>query len=188
MGTARNGKSKASRDAEQATKGAQILELVASGRTVREAAQSVGVTPHWGGQLYQRELTAASERNGSLRREMLAQDLETLRLLIKAHMPAAIGEMAVMAPDGEIVEDPKGRHRADLREILLRPPDASSAKVVLSALDRRAKLLGLDAAIQVEISNANVGAAVDDISGMIDEAEDAALAEVLELDARRLSS
>lgn len=181
----RNGRSKASKTAEEATKGAQILELVASGMTVREASNVVGVSAHWASQLYQRELQLVTDRHGELRRLMLTQDLETLRLLIAAHMPAAVGEQLVIAADGEVVEDPKGRLHVDLRQVAKMPPSHQSAKIVLSALDRRSKLLGLDAAIQVEISNSRVSEAVDDIQNLLDGAEDDDLAIVLELDARR---
>lgn len=181
----RNGKSKASRPAEEVTKGARILTIVAAGRTIREAADEVGCSAHWAGQLYQRELQRVTEQHGDLRRLMLAQDLETIRQLIAAHMPAAVGETLVIDEDGEVIEDPKGRQLIDQRRITMMPPSYQSAKVVLSALDRRAKLLGMDAAIQVEVSNTRVSEAVDDIARLIGEASDGELADVLELDARR---
>jgi hypothetical protein len=184
----RNGKSKASGNAEAVTKGAQILTIVASGRTIREAADIVGCSAHWAGQLYQRELQRVTQQHGDLRRLMLAQDLETLRQIIAAHMPLAVGETLVIDEDGEVVEDPKGRQLIDQRHVTLLPPSYQSAKVVLSALDRRAKLLGLDAAIQVEISNTKVSEAVDDISRLISEASDDDLADVIELDARKDAS
>jgi hypothetical protein len=165
-----NGKSKASGRARDVVKGAQILELVASGITVSAAAGIVGCSRHHASQLYQRELAAHMERNSDLRRGLIAQDLETLRLLVQAHMPPAIGKMIAVDGDGyEVDED--GSH-VDLRQVVIQPPSAQSAKIVLAALDRRARLLGLDSAIRVEVSAANVNTA---------------LAEVLELDARRLS-
>jgi hypothetical protein len=182
-----NGRSKASGKARAAVKGAQILELVASGHTVTHASRVVGVSQHYASQLYQRELQAAMERNDDLRQGLLAQDLETLRLLIQAHMPAAVGRMIAIDADGYEVND-DGEGHVDLREIMIRPPDHQSAKIVISALDRRAKLLGLDAEIKVRVSSSRVNEAIDDIEDMIDEAEDHELAEVLELDARRLTS
>lgn len=182
MARGRNGKSKASGQAEAVTKGARIVEIVASGRTVREAADEVGVSAHWAGQLYQRELTRVMEANNDIRRELIAQDLETLRLLVRAHMPAAVGEALTIDSDGYVIDD--DTTHVDSRSVLVMPPSYQSAKIVLSALDRRAKLLGLDAAIRVEVSQANVNEAVDDITNMIDN-EDEGLAAVLELDARR---
>jgi hypothetical protein len=179
----RNGKSKRSGEAEAATKGAKILEIVAGGATIKEAAAIVGVSPHWAGQLYIRELQAVTDKSGQLRRFMLAQDLETLRQLIKAHMPLAVGEALALDKDGYV--QPDATH-VNTTTLITRTPDYQSAKIVLSALDRRAKLLGLDAAIRVEVSSTRVNEAVDDIEKMIDDADDASLADVLELDARRM--
>lgn len=182
-----NGRSKASGESRAAVKGAQILELVASGLTVTRAAGVVGISPHYASKLYQRELQAAMERNTDLRQGLLAQDLETLRLLIQAHMPAAVGKMIAIDADGYEVDD-DGEGHVDLREIMVAPPSHQSAKIVISALDRRSRLLGLDAAIKVQVSSSRVNEAIDEIETMIDDAEDPELAEVLELDARRLSS
>jgi hypothetical protein len=181
-----NGKSRASGRARDVTKGAEIVRMVAAGSTVTAASRAVGVSQHHGSQLYLRELQRVTEANADVRRFMLAQDLETLRQLIAAHMGPALGEAVFLADDGEIITDPKGRQRLDLREVRTAPPDHQSAKIVLSALDRRAKLLGLDAAIRVEVSNAKVADAVEDIEAMIDDADDTELAEVLPIDARRL--
>jgi hypothetical protein len=180
-----NGKSKASSGARDITKGAEIVRLVAAGSSVTAATQAVGVSRRHGTNLYLRELQRVTEENADVRRFMLGQDLETLRQLLEAHMPAAVGKMIAIDGDGyEVDEDGEGR--VDLREVVIQPPSYQSAKIVLAVLDRRAKLLGLDAAIRVEVSNANVAEAVDDIERMIDEAGDEDLADVLPIDGRRL--
>jgi hypothetical protein len=181
-----NGKSRASANARDVTKGAEIVRRVAAGETVTAASRAVGVSQHHGSQLYLRELQRVTDDNADVRRFMLAQDLETLRQLIAAHMGPAVGQALFVTDSGEVIEDPKGRQRLDLREVMTQPPSYQSAKIVLSALDRRAKLLGLDAAIRVEVSNAKVANAVEDIEHMIDEADDTDLAEVLPIDGRRL--
>lgn len=180
-----NGRSKASGPARDVTKGVEILQRVAAGETVTAASRAVGVSQHHGSQLYTRAMQSALESQNDLRREMLAQDLETLRQLLAAHMPLAVGKTATIADDGEVIEDPRGRRRVDLRDVVVTPPSYQSAKIVISVLDRRAKLLGMDAAIRVEISNANVSAAVEEVEGMISDADDSAVAEVIEIDARR---
>ena len=130
--------------------GAKLLERVASGMTVTEAAESLGLTRQTGSRVYNAELRRVMDTNNELRSQLIAQDLETLRLLARAHMPRAL----------------RG--------------DTGSAKIVLGVLDRRAKLLGLDAAIKVEISNDRVNEAVDEIVALLDAANSDELPTILE--------
>jgi hypothetical protein len=155
--TARNGQGKATNQAQDVTNGARMLERVASGMSVTEAAQTLKISKKHGGELYRRELARAMAENSELRQELLAQDLETLRLLIRSFMPGALRGLA---------ED---------------------ARIVLQALDRRARLLGLDAAVKVEISQARVNDTVDEIVTLLDDATDSDLADVLEIEAARES-
>lgn len=132
------------------TNGAKLLERVASGMTVTEAATTLGLTRQQGSKLYNAELRRVTETNNELRGLLIAQDLETLRLLTRAHMPAAL----------------RG--------------DTQSAKVVLAALDRHAKLLGLDAAIKIEVSNDRVNEAVEGIVALLEASNSDELPTLLE--------
>jgi hypothetical protein len=153
--TARNGQGKATNQAQDVTNGAKMLERVASGMTITDAAQSLKISRKHGDDLYRRQLQQAMQESGELRQMLLAQDIETLRLLIRAFMPGALRGLA---------ED---------------------ARIVLQALDRRAKLLGLDAAVKVEISQARINDTVDEIVTLLDDATDDDLADVLEIEAAR---
>jgi hypothetical protein len=180
-----NGRSKASSRVRDVTKGARILALVASGQTVTAAVDAVGGSRRHGSQLYIRELQRVLESSNDLRREMIAQDLESLRLLMAAHMPLALGQTLAFDDSGEVIEDLKGRDIVDLRHVVAVPPSYQSAKIVMSVLDRRAKLLGLDSAVKVEISQGRVNDTVDEIAALIDDATDDGLAAVLEIDPAR---
>jgi chemotaxis regulatin CheY-phosphate phosphatase CheZ len=135
---ANNGRPRASAKATRALKTDRMLELVASGHTVTEAAKELKISRKTGSQYYQDALAAAAERNQELRQHMLAQDLETLRQLLKRMMHLAISG------------------------------DTAAARVVLGILDRRAKLLGLDAALKIEISNQRIDSVVRDIVDMVE--------------------
>jgi len=152
---ANNGKSPATARARASVNGQKMLERVAAGMTITEAAKSVGVSRRHGQDLYQRQLQLAMEQNNDLRQHLIAQDLETLRLLARAHMGLALSG------------------------------DTQSAKVVLACLDRRAKLLGLDAAVKVEISQGKINDTVDEIVGLLDDASDDELATVLMIESAR---
>lgn len=134
----------------ETTNGAKLLERVASGMTVTEAATTLGLSRQQGSKLYNAELRRVMDTNNELRGLLIAQDLETLRLLTRAHMPHAL----------------RG--------------DTQSAKVVLAALDRHAKLLGLDAAIKVEVSNDRINEAVDGIVALLEATNGDELPDLLE--------
>ncbi len=152
---ANNGTSPATRRARSTVNGAKMLERVASGMNVTEAAKSLGISRKHGSDLYQRQLQVSMEQNADLRQHLIAQDLETLRLLARAHMGLAL----------------RG--------------DPQSAKIILSILDRRAKLLGLDAAVKVEISQGRINDTVDEIVTLLDDATDDELATVLQIESAR---
>ena len=147
---ARNGIPASTVTALETTNGAKLLERVASGMTVTEAAATLGLSRQQGSRLYNAELHRVTEANNELRGLLIAQDLETLRLLTRAHMPHAL----------------RG--------------DTQSAKVVLAALDRHAKLLGLDAAIKIEVSNDRINEAVDGIVALLEAANGDELPTLLE--------
>jgi hypothetical protein len=136
--TGTNGVSSSTVSALATVNGAKMLERVASGMTIVEAAESLSLTRQTGSRIYRAELRRVMDANSGLRQEVLAQELETCRLLIRAHMGRAL----------------RG--------------DYQSSRIVLGALDRRAKYLGLDAAIKVEISNERVTSAVDEIVQLLE--------------------
>lgn len=136
--TGHNGVSPSTVIALATVRGAKLLELVASGMTITEAAESLEIERAYAGKLYNNELRRVTDSNNELRGQLIAQDLETLRLLTRAHMGKAL----------------RG--------------DTGSAKIILGVLDRRAKLLGLDAAIKVEISNERVDETVHEIVALLD--------------------
>lgn len=138
--TGRNGIPSSTVTALETVNGAKMLERVASGMTVTEAAESLGLSRQQGSKIYHAELARVMEANNSLRGQLVAQDLETLRLIGRAFMGRAL----------------RG--------------DAPSAKIVLGVLDRRAKLLGLDAAIKVQVSNDEVNKVVEEIVELLDTA------------------
>jgi hypothetical protein len=179
-----NGRGKATVPARDVTKAAEILKLVASGCTVTEAAKRVGVSRKHASHLYQRELQTVVDGNSDLRQLLIAQDLETLRLLAKAHMGPALGELVVIDPDGVITDD-DGTEQLAGRLALRTAPDAQSAKIVLAVLDRRAKLLGLDATIKVEISQQRINDIVDAVVALVDGADDEEIAAVLPIESGR---
>ena len=180
-----NGRPKASSRVRAELNGIAIMERVAAGMTVTAASDAVGVTRKHGSELYLRALQAAMQQQADLRSHMLAQDCETLRQLIEAHMPPALGQSYILEGSSDEGEDTGEVDEGSGRRILALPPSHQSAKIVLAALDRRAKLLGLDAAIRIEVSNAAVNEAVDDIVELIDTASDDELAQVLEIDSGR---
>jgi hypothetical protein len=154
-----NGKPEKTVEAEDAIAGARILTLVAKGLTITAASRQIGISDKHGRDLYARELSSVTEANNGLRQQLVSQDLETLRLLVEAHMPAALGSWVEECSPGQSVP----------RRIYQALPDANSAKIVLASLDRRSKLLGLDAAIRVEVSNAKVSEVVDGVVALVND-------------------
>jgi DNA-binding transcriptional LysR family regulator len=148
--TGRNGVAQSTVTALETTNGAKLLERVASGMTVTEAATTLGLSRQQGSKLFNNELRRVTDTNNELRQEILAQELETLRLLHRAFMAGAL----------------RG--------------DYQSAKIVLGVLDRRAKYLGLDAAIKIEVSNDRINEAVDGIVALLEAANGDELPTLLE--------
>jgi hypothetical protein len=136
--TGRNGVASSTVTALETVNGAKMLERVASGMTVTEAATSLGLSRQQGSKIWIAELRRVTEANNGLRQELLAQELETCRLLIRAHIPRAL----------------RG--------------DTGSAKVVIAVLDRRSKYMGFDAEIKVAISNDRISEAVEEIVALLD--------------------
>lgn len=125
--------------AEQALYGERMLKLVASGKSIRKAAEEVGLPRDTGHRYYQAALRKAAQETEGLRQDLVHQDLESLRLLIEAHMPLATAH-----------------------------GDEKSAGVVLRALGQRAKLLGLEEALKIEVQTSRVDDALTQIVAIMD--------------------
>ena len=119
--------------------GARVLELMASGYTLRQAADQIGLSKSQTHRIFQKELALASAQHQELRETVLHQELETLRLLLKTWMPIAL--------EGE---------------------DAEAAGIVLRLSKQRADLLGLQAAVKLEVSNSRVDASTERILELLE--------------------
>lgn len=122
----------------RAQKTEQLLQLVVAGQPITKAAEQLGLTYATAFRWYQAALRKVYEDNTELRERTLGKELKTLDLLQRALWPAAL--------------------RGHVR----------SVEVMLSILDRRAKYLGLDAAIKVQFESARVDDALTKIGQIID--------------------
>lgn len=137
--------------ADTAVKAQKLVQLVASGMTVVAAGAELKMQRAQASKLYNAELQRMIKENDELRTSLVVQELETLRLLKQRFMVDALRG------------DPK------------------AARVVLGVVDRNMDLLGLKAAIQVQVSNARIDTTITDIVGLLD-ASEAALPKLLETD------
>jgi hypothetical protein len=125
-----------------ATMGAKLVELCASGLTITKAAETLKISRKHASELFNRELAEILQETNEQRQLLLARELETLRLLKRAWMGKALS----------------GNYAA--------------ARIVLQVGDRVADLLGLNAAIQVEISNKRIDETVTGVLELLDSAAD----------------
>jgi hypothetical protein len=125
-----------------ATLGAKIVEMVASGVTVTKAAETLKISRKHASELFNRELADILAETNEQRQLLLARELETLRLLKRAWMAKAL----------------RGDYQA--------------ARVILQVGDRVANLLDLNAAIHVEISNKRIDETVASVLELLDSAGD----------------
>lgn len=140
-------------DAAELFEGRSVLELVAQGKTIRAAAEELGISKSVAHRRYQRELQGALEDNRELSGMLVHQELETLRQLQEVWMPRALG---TDYGEGE-EDDPKGWGK----------DQEGAAKIVLAIVDKRGKFLGLDAAIKHEVSVDRINDAVDKVAALI---------------------
>ena len=140
-------------DAAELFEGRSVLELVAQGKTIRAAAEELGISKSVAHRLYQGELQAALAENRELAGTLVHRELETLRQLQEVWMPRATG---TDYGDGE-EDDPKGWGK----------DQEGAAKIVLAVVDKRSKLLGLDAAIKHEVSVDRINDAVDKVAALL---------------------
>jgi hypothetical protein len=140
-------------DAAELFEGRSVLELVAQGKTIRAAADELGVSKSVAHRWYQRELQAAVEDNRELAGSLVHQELETLRQLQEVWMPRA----TKASYDTDEEADAKGWGK----------DEEGAAKIILAVVDKRSKLLGLDAAIKHEVSVDKINDAVDKVASLL---------------------
>lgn len=128
--------------AEQKT--ARAVELRLRNYSLERIAKEVGYAdPSGAWHAIMRGLRA--ELPEAQRDQLRRIEIAKLNALEEAHRPAAtMGEIA-RDQDGEIILDSDG-------EPLRYRPDEKAARIVLSCIDRRSKLLGLDSPVQVQLS------------------------------------
>jgi hypothetical protein len=140
-------------DAAELLDGHSVLELVAKGKTIRAAAEDLGISKSVAHRRYQRELQAAVEDNRELAGTLVHVELETLRQLREVWMPRALE-----SDFSDTEEDaPKGWGK----------DQEGAAKIVLAVVDKTSKLLGLDAAIKHEVSVDRINDAVDKVASLL---------------------
>jgi hypothetical protein len=106
----------------------RAASLRAAGATFREIGEALGYDPTWVRTLVLRALEESKHESADLMRTQEGVRLDRLQ---RAHWPHAVGSTA---PDGVVT-----------------PPDQKAALVILRVMDRRARLFGLDAPVQVEV-------------------------------------
>lgn len=121
---------------------AKVVELAASGVPLAKVAEALDITRDMASRLYHAELTAIMAENNANRELLLGQELETLRLLKRAWMPKALAG------------------------------DAVAARIVLGVVDRTSSLLGLDAAIKIEISNKRIDTTINEVLELLENSSD----------------
>lgn len=124
--------------AQEALQGGKLLDLVAAGSSVAAAARAIGLNERTGQRLYHAELQRYFKENATQREELVGRELRTLDLLQRRVMR--------MALDG----------------------DLKAVDRVLAIMDRRGKMLGLDAAAKVSVEVSRVDEALADIVKIID--------------------
>jgi len=123
----------------------QLLQRVVAGQGLRRAAEDLDLPYTTANRWYHDALRKVYDDNADLREEVLGKELKTLDLLQRALWPAAL--------------------RGHVR----------SVEVMLSVMDRRAKYLGLDAAVKHHVEVTRVDDALARVANIID-AEAAAAA------------
>lgn len=140
-------------DAADLAAGHSVLELVAQGKTIRAAAEALGISKSVAHRHYQRELQDALADNRELAGLLVHQELETLRQLQEVWMPRA----TETSYGDEDEPNPNGWGK----------DQEGAAKIVLAVVDKRSKLLGLDAAIKHEVSVDRINDAVDRVANLL---------------------
>ena len=140
-------------DAAELFGGRSVLELVAQGKTIRAAADELGISKSVAHRRYMSELQAAVSDNRELAGMLVHQELETLRQLQEVWMPRA----TETSYGDEDEPNPNGWGKEQ----------EGAAKIILAVVDKRSKLLGLDAAIKHEVSVDRINDAVDKVAALL---------------------
>jgi hypothetical protein len=127
--------------AQQVIRAQQLVVMVASGDTITEAADKLGIHRPMASRLFNGELARMVEENAGLRESLVQSQLTSLRLLKKAHMPAALAL------------------------------DYQSSRIILGVIDRESDLLGLHEGIKVQISNQRIEATVTGITDLLESSD-----------------
>jgi hypothetical protein len=130
--------SKAVTEAQEALDGGKLLDLVAAGSSIAAAARAIGLKERTGQRLYHAELQRYFQENATQREELVGRELRTLDLLQRKVMRQAL--------DG----------------------DLKAVDRVLAIMDRRGKMLGLDAAAKVTVEVSRVDEKLAEIVQIID--------------------
>jgi len=116
----------------------QLLQRVVAGQSIVRAAEALNIPYETARRWYHGALRKVYDDNATLREEVLGKELKTLDLLQRALWPAAL--------------------RGHVR----------SVEVMLSVMDRRAKYLGLDAAVKIQVEATRVDEALAKVATIID--------------------
>lgn len=116
----------------------KLLDRVVTGKSIKAASEELGIAYNTAHRWYTAALRKIYDDNATLREEVLGKELKTLDLLQRALWPAA-----------------KSGH-------------VRSIEVMLAVMDRRAKYLGLDAAVKIQVEATRVDDALSKISRIID--------------------
>jgi hypothetical protein len=116
----------------------KMMELVASGSTVPNAARSLNLSEKQARTLLGREMQRVIDDSADLREQVFAQELENMRLLRQAGMPRAL----------------RGEPR--------------SIEVMIALGREYRKFLGLDAAMKIEVQASKVEDAITRIVELTD--------------------
>jgi hypothetical protein len=123
--------------------GARVVELVASGLTIDAAAKLLKINRNQASKLLHDTLADTLAERQADREAVLAQQLEGYRLLKRAWMPVALNPAHEKAYQG--------------------------ARIILDAMDKENLLLGLNAAMKIEISNKRVAETVADVVELLED-------------------
>lgn len=129
---------KASAELERVQQTDQLLQRVIAGQSVQRAAADLELPYTTALRWYHDALKKVYDDNAQLREEVLGKELKTLDLLQRALWPGAL--------------------RGHVR----------SVEVMLSVMDRRAKYLGLDAAVKIQVEATRVDDALTKVANIID--------------------
>jgi hypothetical protein len=129
---------RASAELQQAYQVDELLKMVVAGMSIKRAAEHLGIAQSTANRWYHDALRKVYDDNATLREEVLGKELKTLDLLQRALWPAAL--------------------RGHVR----------SVEVMLSVMDRRAKYLGLDAAVKIQVEATRVDEALAKVASIID--------------------